>query len=110
MKRETKWSLVAAALPALVSAACGGGGGGVNAGTGGTSGGGSGGSNGQLTCAGTMVTANEANDYMFQSTLSFPPIKVQAATDLTFDWSAVTKDFENHAVNVDTDINTVLIL
>jgi len=112
MKRETSLSLVAALVAAsLAFSACGGGGGATSSGTGGKSGGdGSGGTNGGGTCAGTMVTANEANNYMFQSTLSFPPVKVKAMSDLTFDWSAVTKDFENHAVNLGTDINTALIL
>ncbi len=63
-----------------------------------------------MTCFGANVVANEANGYLFSSTLSFPPVSVAPKTDLTFDWSGVTTDFLGHSVNPKTDLNTILVI
>lgn len=93
-------------LLALGLLGCGGGGNGGGGGTGG-SGGGGGGGNG--VCMGTKIFADEANDYSFSSTLTFPPIKVAPKTNLEFDWSGVTKDFIRHDVDPKKDLDTILV-
>jgi hypothetical protein len=82
-----------------------GGTGGATGGTGATTGG-TGGSN----ACGTMITANAVNNYSFSSTLTFPPIMVQPNAELTFDWSAVTTDFQEHDLNPMTDIDAVHLM
>jgi hypothetical protein len=111
-------------LLALGFCACSGGssqdGGGSNQGSGGSSqgsGGSSQGSGGSSRgnggsgggCMGTNIIANEANNYSFSSTLTFPPVKVAPKSDLQFDWGAVTADFLGHAVDPKKDLNTVLV-
>ena len=72
----------------------------------GCSGGGGGG--GAVACTGNALSASEANDYSFSSTLTFPPVAVAPKTDLTFDWTDVTKDFLGHALDTKKDLNTIL--
>lgn len=45
-----------------------------------------------------VITATETNNYSFASTLTIDMIQVKPGTDLTFDWSAVDKDFIGHTV------------
>ena len=53
-----------------------------------------GGSNPQATmCFGANVVANENNNYAFSSTITLPPVTVAPMSNLTFDWSGLTKDF-----------------
>jgi len=87
----------------LAAPACGGGGGG---GSGGSGGGGAAGN----SCNGNNLVANEANDYSFTSTLTFPPIKVAPKSDLTLDWSAVNKDFLGHSLDTKKDLTTILVM
>jgi hypothetical protein len=68
---------------------------------------GSGGNSG--VCMGTTITANEANNYSFSSTLTFPPVRIAPNSDLQFDWSAVTTDFLGRAVDPKKDLNTILV-
>ena len=64
-----------------------------------------GGSNGQPTmCFGANVVANESNNYAFSSTITLPPVTVAPKSNLTFDWSGLTKDFLGHPLNPATDI------
>lgn len=80
-----------------------------SSGDGGTSGGGSGGTSGGGTSATTggspasmcsaNVVANEKSDYAFSSTITFTPVNVASKSNLTFDWSGLTRDFEGHAVS-----------
>jgi hypothetical protein len=84
---------------ALVVSACSGGGGG-----------GTGGSGGSVACSGTTLTAIEANNYAFTSTLTVPPVTVKPGVDLTFDWGSVTKDFLGHSVTPKTDLKTILVM
>jgi hypothetical protein len=85
--------------------------GGSSAGTGGsTSGtGGSAGSGGTPACA-AAVTASPANNYTFSSTLTFPPVSVKPDSELSFDWSAVTRDFLGHDIDPMADVDQVTLL
>jgi hypothetical protein len=109
MNHRTFLHCVSMSLPASLLAfglfACGSSGGG--SGGGGTGGGGGGGGN--VTCAGTKVIANEANDYSFSSTLTFPSIKVQPKANLLFDWSEVKADFIRHTIDPKKDLTMILI-
>jgi hypothetical protein len=96
-------ALFLAGLLIVAAPGCGGGG---NAGTGGTSGTGGAGTPACGATASTIV-ANEANDYTFASTLSFPPVSVTPKTNLMFDWSGATADLVRHPVNPSTDIMMV---
>ncbi len=55
-------------------------------------------------CFGANVTANERNNYAFSSTITVPPVTVAPMSNLTFDWSALTKDFLGHPLAPATDI------
>lgn len=74
------------------------------------SGGGGGGGGGAVTCSGTTITAAEANNYAFSSTLTFPPIMVQPKSNLAFDWGSVTVDFLGHPVDAKRDLLTISVL
>jgi len=63
-----------------------------------------------MTCGGAAIVAKEANNYAFTSTIKLPPATVKSMTNLTFDWSAVTKDFLGHSLSTTADLNTVSIL
>jgi len=117
MTRRT--TLISTFLPLLLLGACapsgsGNGSGGSNgSGSGGSSNSGSGGSNGSGGSSGacnSKVTANESNDYMFSSTLQFPTVDVKPKTNLTVDWSELSKDFEMHSLDPKKDINQVLFI
>jgi len=60
-------------------------------------------------CMNKDVKADEANNYKFSSTLSFPPIKVQPKAELTFEWGGLTKSFLGHPVAKD-DVDMVSVL
>jgi hypothetical protein len=98
--------------------ACGGGESGDDAGSGATAGtggstagtGGSAAGTGGSTACGAAVTASPANNYTFSSTLTFPAVSVQPDSELSFDWSAVTKDFLGHDVDPMADIEQVTLL
>ena len=61
-------------------------------------------------CLGNTVVANEINNYSFSSTITLPPVTVKAQSNLTFDWSALTKDFIGHSLSAATDVNTMSVL
>ena len=65
---------------------------------------------GNVTCSGTTLSATNDHNYSFASTLTFPLVKVAPKTDLTFDWSGVTKDFIGHSLDTKKDLNTMLML
>ena len=46
-----------------------------------------------MTCNGASIIAKETNDYSFSSTITLPPVTVKPMSNLTFDWSGVSKDF-----------------
>ena len=68
------------------------------------------GSSSSVTCTDGTIVANEMNNYSFSSSLMLHPVKVKQMSDLTFDWSAVTKDFLGHPVSAKTDLNTIFLL
>jgi hypothetical protein len=92
----------------------GGSGGGSVGGSGGSSSGGStsgtGGSTSTGTCVsdGNIVITNDTN-YQLSSDLTVVSQTVMDGTDITFDWSAVTKDFYGRTVDPATDIDGVLV-
>jgi len=55
-------------------------------------------------CYGANIVANERNNYTFSSTITLPPVTVAPMSNLTFDWSGLTKDFLGHSLNPATDI------
>src|SRR6185503_18739331 len=61
-------------------------------------------------CMGTNIVASPANNYAFTSTMRLPPVTVKSMTNLTFDWTAVTKDFLGHPLSTTADLNTVALL
>jgi len=61
-------------------------------------------------CVGKNVNVAEKFNYKFSSTLTFPPTKVQPKTELSFDWSGVSKSFLGHAVDPKKDITLVSVL
>jgi hypothetical protein len=63
-----------------------------------------------MTCGSASITASAANNYMFASTMKLPPVTVKSMANLTFDWSAVTKDFLGHSLNTTADLNTISLL
>jgi hypothetical protein len=72
---------------------------------------GCGSSAGQATmCFGANVVANEKNDYSFHSTITLPPVTVGQMSNLVFDWSALTHDFEGHPLNPTTDLNMAIVM
>jgi hypothetical protein len=56
-----------------------------------------------------LIAAAEANNYSFSSTLSFEPALVAPNGNLSFDWSALTKDFLGHPLNV-ADVQMVSLM
>ena len=65
---------------------------------------------GNVTCSGTALSAANDHNYSFASTFTFPLVKVAPKTDLTIDWSGVTKDFIGHSLDTKKDLNTMLML
>lgn len=55
-------------------------------------------------CFGANVVASERNNYAFSSTITLPPVTVAPMSNLTFDWSGLTRDFLGHSLNPATDI------
>jgi hypothetical protein len=62
------------------------------------------------SCLGSAVVANDRNNYSFSSTITLPTVTVKAQSNLTFDWSALTKDFTGHSLNATADVNTISLL
>jgi hypothetical protein len=63
-----------------------------------------------MMCIGANVVAAPVNNYAFSSTMKLDPATAKSMTNLTFDWSAVTKDFLGHTLNTVSDLNTVTVL
>lgn len=62
--------------------------------------GGTGGGGRSLASCGTTVTAAPDNNYTFHSELTIDVTKVKPSTEIFFDWSALTTDFLDHAVDL----------
>lgn len=87
------------------SSASGSGNGGGSGGSGTSGSGTSGGSGGGNSCNASF-NATTANNYTFSSTITLTPVMVKPEAELTFDWSAVTKDFMGHDLDPAADIDT----
>lgn len=91
---------------------CGSGGGSGTGGAGGTGGiGGTGGTDTQppAACSGTVI-ANEKNDYSFTSEITLTPVPVASMSNLTFDWSGLTRDFEGHELSPSADLGMAIVM
>jgi len=69
----------------------------------------SGASTPSVTCTNGAIVAADANNYKFTSQITLQPVAVQQMTNLKFDWSGLTRDFEGHTINPATDVNTAVI-
>lgn len=61
-------------------------------------------------CFGANVVANEKNDYAFSSTITLSPVTVAPMSNLTFDWSALTKDFLGRTLDTATDLDLAVVM
>ena len=61
-------------------------------------------------CFGANVTANEANNYSFTSTITLSPVTVKDMSNLMFDWSGVSKDFLGHSLTPATGLNSAIVM
>jgi hypothetical protein len=89
---------------------------------GGMTGGGGNGSGGKppggLSCSGlskdaaggVVLEASALDNYAFVSKLSIEVTPVAAGAELTFDWSALSKDFQGHSIDPKADIEMVNLL
>jgi hypothetical protein len=80
-------------------------------GSGGTSGAGTGGSGSSTQCevvSGTFSITDDTN-YRLPATVSVKTYQVKNATDLLFDWGALTQDFYGEPLDAQRDIDLVLI-
>ncbi len=57
-----------------------------------------------------LLEAAEANDYSFVSTLTLNEAAVKPRSELSFDWSAVMRDFSKHTVDPLADIDMVSLI
>jgi hypothetical protein len=60
-------------------------------------------------CVGDVM-ADEKSNYTFSSTITFEPITVGDMSNLAFDWSGLTRDFEGHTLEPDTDLETAIVM
>src|SRR4051812_11779757 len=73
--------------------------------------GGCGSSGGQQTmCFGPNVVASERNDYSFSSAITLAPVTVAQMSNLAFDWSGLTHDFEGHALDPAKDLGLAIVM
>jgi len=63
-----------------------------------------------VTCTNGTMTASDASNYAFSSTMTLPSVTVKSMSNLAFDWSQVTKDFLGQPVSATADLNTVLVM
>jgi len=63
-----------------------------------------------MMCFGADVTARQANNYAFSSTITLAPVTVKSMSNLTFSWGQVTMDFLQHPLNPASDLNTISVL
>ena len=61
-------------------------------------------------CFGANVVANEKNDYSFSSTITLPPVTVAQMSNLNFDWSGLTRDFEGHPLDPTKDLGLAIVM
>jgi len=61
-------------------------------------------------CYGANVVASEQSDYSFTSAITLQPVTVAQMSNLLFDWSGLTHDFEGHALAPATDLNMGIVM
>jgi hypothetical protein len=61
-------------------------------------------------CFGANVVANEKNDYSFSSAITLAPVTVGQMSNLTFDWSGLTRDFEGHPLDPTKDLGMAIVM
>jgi hypothetical protein len=61
-------------------------------------------------CFGPNIVANEANDYAFSSAITLAPVKAAQMSNLAFDWSGLTRDFEGHALDPTKDLSLAIVM
>ncbi len=76
----------------------------------GCGGNGSGSGDGQPTMCTESVVAAEKNDYSFTSSISFNPVNVAQMSNLRFDWSGLTRDFEHHELSPTQDLRMAIVM
>jgi len=60
-------------------------------------------------CSGTVIAA-EKNDYSFTSSIALNPVTVAQGSNLDFDWSGLTRDFEGHALSPAADLRMAIVM
>jgi len=63
-----------------------------------------------VMCFGATVVASEKNNYAFSSTITLPPVTVGQMSNLNFDWSGLTHDFEGHALDPSKDLGMAIVM
>ncbi|HEY3497870.1 MAG TPA: hypothetical protein VGK73_24395 [Polyangiaceae bacterium] len=58
----------------------------------------------------TDVLADEKSNYAFSSTITFEPVTVAPMSNLEFDWSGLTRDFQGHELSGDTALDTAIVM
>ncbi len=60
-------------------------------------------------CLGTVV-ANEENNYSFSSTITLEPVTVAQMSNLSFDWSGLTRDFMGRDLSPVEDLGMAIVM
>ena len=63
-----------------------------------------------MMCSGPDIVASEKNDYAFSSSITLPPVTVAQMSNLAFDWSGLTHDFEGHALDPSKDLGMAIVM
>jgi hypothetical protein len=63
-----------------------------------------------MICSGPDIVASEKNDYAFSSTIKLTPVTVAQMSNLAFDWSGLTHDFELHALDPSKDLGMAIVM
>ena len=56
------------------------------------------------------VLADEKSNYAFSSTIEFEPITVADVSNLAFDWSGLTQDFQGRELSPATDLDLAIVM
>src|SRR3954451_134484 len=64
----------------------------------------------QTMCFGPKVVASEKNDYSFSSAITRAPVTVAQMSNLAFDWSGLTHDFEGHTLDPAKDLGLAIVM
>jgi hypothetical protein len=64
----------------------------------------------QGTMCQANVVANEENNYSFSSTITLEPVTVAHMSNLSFDWSGLTRDFMGHDLAPGEDLGMAIVM